>query len=189
VNDLDIHLSAIAAGDTSAFARWVAGCEMRLRASLSSFAAVIDVEAVVQETLLRVWQLAPRIEIDGKGESSVRFAIRVARNLAISEVRRLAGPARALQLQSQHQTDEPSRGAAIEPDPLLRKLIVMCRDKLRGKPAAALNQRLTRSELPDRELAASIGMQLNAFLQNVGRARKAIASCLKKQGVQLEAVL
>jgi len=185
VNDLDIHLSAIAAGDTNAFARWVAGCEMRLRASLSSFAAVIDVEAVVQETLLRVWQVAPRIEVDGKGESSVRFAIRVARNLAISEVRRLAGPARALQL----QTEEPSHAAVVEPDPLLRKLIVMCRDKLRGKPADALNQRLTRSELPDRELAASIGMQLNAFLQNVGRARKAIASCLRKQGVQIEAVL
>jgi RNA polymerase sigma-70 factor (ECF subfamily) len=182
-----MYLSAIAAGDTDAFADWVAGCEMRLRASLSSFAAVIDVEAVVQETLLRVWQVAPRIEIDGKGESSVRFAIRVARNLAVSEVRRLQSPARAKQLEAELAESPPH--TALEPDPLLRRLIVMCRDKLSGKPAAALAQRLTRGELPDRELAASVGMQLNTFLQNIGRARKAISACLQKQGVELEAVL
>ena len=65
MNDLDVHLSAIVSGDPEAFGRWVAGCELRLRRSLASFAGSVDVEAVLQETLLRVWQVAPRLEPDG----------------------------------------------------------------------------------------------------------------------------
>ena len=87
--DSDGELAAIVAGDAAAFGRWVAGVELRLRLSLASFAARVDTEAVVQETLLRTWQVAPRLVHDGKPEMLLRFAIRVARNLAISEVRRL----------------------------------------------------------------------------------------------------
>jgi len=55
VTDLDRHLPAIVAGDAQAFAAWLAGAEPRIRASLRGFAAQVDVEAVLQETLLRVW--------------------------------------------------------------------------------------------------------------------------------------
>ena len=90
MSQLDQHLPAIVAGDADAFGRWVAGAEARLRFSLTHLAARLDVEALVQETLLRVWQTASRIEVrpEGGGESSLRYAIRVARNLAISELRR-----------------------------------------------------------------------------------------------------
>src|SRR6187549_3704123 len=85
--DLDVHLEAIGAGDTQAFARWVAGAEPSLRASLSPFRTQVDVEVVVQEALLRAWQLAPRVQRDGKANCLLRFCVRAARNLAIDEVR------------------------------------------------------------------------------------------------------
>jgi RNA polymerase sigma-70 factor (ECF subfamily) len=181
--DLDVLLPAIAAGDSRAFARWVAGCEPRLRASLLRYAAVADVEAVLQETLLRVWQVAPRIAPDGRPECLLRFAIRVGRNVAVSEARRL------------RHTIDPEHleelGAEAAPgDPLLRELIVGCRDKLPAQPAAVLALRLeTAGSEPDAHLAARLDMRVNTFLQNLARARKLLLSCLERAGVRLEEVL
>ncbi|MBA3397052.1 MAG: sigma-70 family RNA polymerase sigma factor, partial [Deltaproteobacteria bacterium] len=87
-SDLDLHLGAIVAGDTRAFARWLAGAEPPVRESLRSFARVVDVEAVLQEALLRVWQVAPRFVADGRPNGLLRLGVRIARNLAVSEVRR-----------------------------------------------------------------------------------------------------
>ncbi|HVV86948.1 MAG TPA: sigma factor, partial [Kofleriaceae bacterium] len=86
--DLDAHLPAIVAGETAAFGRWLAGAEPGVRDSLRSFARVIDVEAVLQEALLRVWQVAPRVNLDGRPNALLRLAHRIAKNLAIDELRR-----------------------------------------------------------------------------------------------------
>ncbi|MGH7330329.1 MAG: RNA polymerase sigma factor, partial [Polyangiaceae bacterium] len=86
--DLDALLSAIQSGDADAFARFVAGAELAIRASLRSFSSRVDTEAVLQEALLRVWQVAPRFASDGKPNSLLRFSIRTAKNAAIDEVRR-----------------------------------------------------------------------------------------------------
>src|SRR5262249_22247836 len=86
--DLDVHLPAILLRDTRAFGAWMAGAEGPLRDSLRSFARVVDVEAVLQETLLRVWQVAPRFVNDGKPNGLLRLGIRMGRNLAVSELRR-----------------------------------------------------------------------------------------------------
>ena len=64
--DLDSHLSAIIAGDTAALGRWMASSEQTVRHSLRGFAARVDTESVVQETFLRIWQVAPRFHHDGK---------------------------------------------------------------------------------------------------------------------------
>jgi DNA-directed RNA polymerase specialized sigma24 family protein len=56
--------------------------EEALRLALRSFARTVDVEAVIQEAALRLWQLAPRIEPDGKPNCLLRWTITVARNLA-----------------------------------------------------------------------------------------------------------
>ena len=66
VDDTDVELLAIAAGDADAFARWLARTERPLRRSLARFATVSDTEAVLQEALLRVWQIAPRCPGDGR---------------------------------------------------------------------------------------------------------------------------
>ena len=175
--DLDVHLAAIVAGDADAFARWMAGCELRIRDSLRSFATAVDVEAVLQEALVRVWQVAPRFEPDGQPNGLVRFAIRIARNLAISELRRTKSrPVSASELEA--STEPP---AIFAPDPMLRRAIAECRDKLPPKPREVFDARLAGGD--DAELAESAGMRLNTFLQNFTRARQLLAECLKKRGI------
>jgi DNA-directed RNA polymerase specialized sigma24 family protein len=184
VSDLDSHLPAIVAGDAVAFGRWVAGSELRLRASLASFAARVDVEAVLQESLLRVWQVAPRFVPDGAPDALLRFAVRVARNAAVSELRRLgAAPL--------PEDEAPVAVAQPElPDPLLREVIRGCREKLPKKPAACLTARLEQGGLErDEVLAERLDMAPNAFLQNITRARKLLAECLERHGVPLAEVL
>lgn len=181
---LDVHLTAIVSGDTAAFGRWVSGAEPRIRASLHSFAAVVDTEAVVQESLLRVWQVAPRFKPDGRPDGLVRLAVRIARNLAVSEVRR-SRPALTdideLERRASAHVDAP-----VQTDPMLRQLIQQCIEKLPEKPAAALRQRIAaRGARHDLELAEAASMTLNTFLQNIRRARTGLARCLKRGGVSL----
>src|SRR5256885_8621435 len=164
--DLDVHLAAITGGDTVAFGHWLAGSEPVVRESLRSFARVVDVEAVLQESLLRVWQVAPRFVADGKPNGLLRLALRIARNLAISETRRM----RADPIEEGEDFADP---AVAVPDPLLRDVIDGCRDRLPDQPRAALEARLlAEGGISDVDLATGLGMKLNTFLQNFGRARK-----------------
>ncbi|HTL31534.1 MAG TPA: RNA polymerase sigma factor [Kofleriaceae bacterium] len=183
IDDLDVHLAAIVAGDRRSFAVWLAGAESSVRDSLRSFAAVVDVEAVLQESLLRVWQVAPRFEHDGKPNGLLRLGVRIARNLAISEVRRTkARPVDAPTLEELADVVEPS-----VPDPLLREAIVDCRSMLPPKPRQVLDSRLASGGAhDDAELAEAIGMRLNTFLQNFTRARALLADCLKKRGILVQ---
>ncbi len=187
VDDLDRHLPGIAEGDPVAFAGWVAGVEPQLRRSLRSFAAHVDTEAVVQEALLTAWQVAPRVRRDGRDNSLLRFTLRAARNRAISELRRArVDPVEISRLEqvAARDAEQPAM-----PDPLLRKLIALCRDKLPRRPAKALAGRLgSHGNTPDAVLAEQAGMTLNTFLQNVRRARLAMARCLRAQGVSLDGV-
>ena len=73
-------------------------------------------------------------------------------------------------------------------DPWLWKHIVECREKLRHKPALALDARIgSHGAEPDTVLAARLNMRLNTFLQNVARARRQLADCLRRKGVAVEA--
>lgn len=187
--DLDIHLPQLVAGDAEAFGRWVAGAEPSLRGALRPFAARVDTEAVLQEALLRIWQVAPRWRSDGQPNGLLRLGVRIARNLALSEARK--GRADAVEdaaleraLAASERFVEPEA-----PDPLLRAAIAWCREKLPGKPGLALGQRLAQPGAPDAELAAGLKMKLNTFLQNFTRARKLLAECLERKGVPLSEVL
>jgi RNA polymerase sigma-70 factor (ECF subfamily) len=186
MTDLDRHLPEIAAGDDDAFARWLAGAEPELRDGLRAFAAVADVEAVLQESLLRTWQVAARFAPDGRPNALLRFAVRAARNLALDEARRAGRrvPSDDTTLE-RHLEALAGAGAPEGPDPLLRKLIARCRSLLPAKPRAALDARLAASGT-DAALAARLGMRVNTFLQNFGRARRALADCLRKGGVEIE---
>jgi RNA polymerase sigma-70 factor (ECF subfamily) len=181
--DLDVYLTAIVSGDKLSFARWLGGAERPVRDSLRSFAKVIDVEAVLQEALLRVWQVAPRFESDGRPNGLLRLGVRIARNLAISEVRRLhSTPVEPGDLEDTLADASPNPS-----DPILRQAIAACRDKLPAKPRQALDARLASAGgQDDTELAASLDMKLNTFLQNFTRARQLLAECLKRSGVVLD---
>jgi RNA polymerase sigma-70 factor (ECF subfamily) len=190
--DLDRHLPAIAAADPEAFGDWAGAAEAELRGSLRGFAAAVDVESVLQEALLRAWQLAPRLRPDGRPNALLRFALRAARNLAVDEARRrrrvVAEGDEALQRRLDALADASGGGPAAS-DPLLRRLIEYCRDKLPGKPRQALEARLAAAGgEPDQVIAARLGQRPNTFLQNFTRARRLLAECLKGRGVALDEV-
>jgi RNA polymerase sigma-70 factor (ECF subfamily) len=182
-------LSRIQAGDADAFGTWASASERALRGCLRAFAAAVDTEAVLQEALLRVWQVAPGFTHDGKPNALLRFAVRATRNCALSELRR-SGPSRAV-------LDELEQALALEeqvspspPDPLLRAAIAVCRGKLPRQPSLALEQRLSSAGAEDdATLAGRVGMSLNTFLQNFTRARKLLRACLEKAGINLDAEL
>lgn len=184
--DLDTHLPAILARDSHAFGRWMAGAEGPIRGSLRSFVAVVDVEAVLQEALLRVWQVAPRFVPDGRANGLLRLGVRIARNLAISEVRRTrTRPAAHEDLELALADEAAGEPEGEAPDPLLRKVLAGCYERLSGKPREVLRARLD-ARCDDSETAAALGMRLNTFHQNFGRARKLLAECLKKHGVSVD---
>jgi len=182
VIELDQYLPAIAAGDSQVFGLWMASAEPILRDSLRRFASQIDAEAVLQEALLRIWQVAPRFEPDGKPNGLLRFGFRVTRNLAISELRRQKKQSPV----DPGQIAETLESEVKPPDPLLRRVIERCRELLPKKPAQAIEARLhSAGRLPDETLAQQLGMRTNTFLQNITRARKLLVDCLQKNGVEL----
>ena len=172
-------------GDRGAFARWLAGAEAPIRSALRGFAAQVDTEAVLQEALLRAWQVAPRLVPDGRENALLRFAVRAARNLAVDEARRAGFRAPADEEDLARLLDGLAlAGPPAGPDPLLRRAIVACREKLPPRPRAALDGRLGAGGIePDAAVAARLGMRLNTFLQNLSRARKALLECLRRAGV------
>lgn len=183
MEDLDLLLPEIQAGVLPAFERWIATAEPRLRRAVSGFAARVDVEAVVQETLLRIWQCAPRHRPDGTPDSLLRQAVRIARNLCIDEVRRHAPVA-----VPPAELERLAEGEAVDADhdPLLRRALLHCLELLSGAPAKAMNARLRARGESDDSLAQALDMKVNTFRQNVARARRILTRCLHEQGVRLE---
>ncbi|MGC4093312.1 MAG: sigma-70 family RNA polymerase sigma factor [Polyangiaceae bacterium] len=177
----DALLPAIAAGDVQAFASWLAHGEPRIRLSLKRFARHVDTEAVLQETLLRLWRVAPRVQVDPRGDSLVRLGVQIARNLAVDHLRR----ARRLEQVRTEPKDEEGAEAVFS-DPMLREVIQHCVEQLPKQPAAALRCRLdSRGSEPDEVLAERVDMRLNTFLKNFGRARQFLLECLGRAGVEL----
>lgn len=84
-------------------------------------------------------------------------------------------------------TLEPALAAEPpEPDPMLRAAIDDCRDRLPPKPRQAFDARLASAGgHDDVELATSLGLKVNTFLQNFTRARQLLVDCLNKKGVAL----
>jgi DNA-directed RNA polymerase specialized sigma24 family protein len=187
MTDLDVHLPAIAAGDAEAFAAWLAGGERRVRLSLRSFATHVDTEALLQETLLRVWQVAPRVKPDGRPDALLRLAVRTGRNLAVSELRRARlQPVEIDELERAAATLEGGPPPDRAGDPFLRQAIVDCHGRLPARPARALDARLeSAGSERDVVLADRVGMRPNTFLQNITRARRLIAECLRRRGIDL----
>jgi DNA-directed RNA polymerase specialized sigma24 family protein len=182
--DLDVFLPLIIERNTKAFGQWMARAEGPLRDSLHSFVTVVDVESVLQETLVRVWRVAPRFVPDGRPNGLFRLGRRIARNLAISEVRK-----RRARLADEEEMARDVEGESVsfdEPDPMLREVIARCHERLPEQPRRVLDVRLgAAGGQGDEILAEGLHMRLNTFLQNFGRARKLLADCLKKAGIVL----
>lgn len=182
--DLDHLLPDIARGDTHAFTRWLAAAELPVRQSLQRYATRVDVEVVVQETFLRMWQVAPRVVVDGRENSLLRLALRTAHNLSIDELRRSR---RWAARDTEPNDGEPDAYVeAVESDPRLRERIVDCHRELPEKPAQALLARIdSAGGDTDEQLATRLQMRLNTFHQNLARARKLLTECLRRAGIEL----
>lgn len=188
MTDIDHAYTMTQAGDDQAFAAWVRLVEMPLRASLRRFAPVVDVEEIVQEGLVRMWRIAPGLELSGTN-ASLHYVRRLARNLAISEARRL-GKVRRVDLENLETEPEGSVQPAPLPDARLGQAIRACMEQLPARPREALAARIHQGGVqPDRDLARGLNMQLNTFLQNIVRARKLVALCLEKAGVPCKELL
>ena len=123
--------------------------------------------------------MAGRVEPDGRPNALLRFASRVARNLALSQLRGRPPP---LDADVVEVPVEPR-----EPDPLLARAVQLCLEDLPAQPRSAFVARLdVRGGEEDGVLAARLRMKLNTFLQNVTRARKLLARCLATKGIELE---
>lgn len=187
MTELDRVWSQVCQADDAAFAEWMDHVELPLRESLRRFAQAVDVEGVVQETLSRMWLYARDRgrELEGRN-ASLRYATRMARNMAHNEARRLGRE----ELLPPGDLPEPEVEPEPLPDPALARIIRECLDRLKGKPMEALRARLDRGHLhEDRELAAELGMKRNTFFQNIARARDKVAKCLARHGVSVEEVL
>lgn len=180
----DMIFEEVRIGSREAFASWLRLAELPLRASLRSFADRVDIEAVLQEGLMRMWSLAPTLKLEGP-DASIRFARRMVYNLAVSYVRKhrreVAG-------------DPPDLPGDPEPDPapdmVLRKVIDTCLSLLGSRPRMAIMARIRdEGASHDRELAEHAGMTLNTFLQNVVRARRLLRECFRSNGISLEEYL
>ncbi len=175
-------------GNPEAFAHWMQMVEIPLWRSLSRFARTVEVEVVVQETFMRMWLFANDPERVLEGQSaSLRFALRVARNVALEELRR-CGQGRFAELEELDRLPEGRLKPEL-PDPALGKAIGECVERLPEKPRNALEARIGEGHLPDRELAQAVRMKANTFLQNIVRARRLLADCLERKGIRLGEIL
>ena len=186
MSELDLYVPAIVFGDERAFGRWLAaGAEDALRRGLARYAAAVDTEAVLQEALLRLWQVAPRFEDDGKPDGLLRLAHTIARNLALSEIRRRAPTQRGRgALAFDEAQDE--RIEATPPDPLLRAQLARCREQLPPSSREVFDARvLGAGRRSDAALAEQLGLKKNTLLKRFGRARALLLECLERAGVSV----
>jgi DNA-directed RNA polymerase specialized sigma24 family protein len=179
--EVDTLFARVREGDLRAFGQWMGRVDRPVRASLGRFARAVDVEAIVQETLLEMWLLATNEKRTLEGaNASLRYSIGLARNLARSEARRM-GRVRYLP----HE-DLPENPQDPEPpsDPGLAAAIRDCMGRLTATLRRVLGARIERGPFqPDREIADGLGLKPNTFLQYVVRARRDVRKCLERKGV------
>jgi DNA-directed RNA polymerase specialized sigma24 family protein len=170
------------AQDKQAFGDWAGRVERPVRRSLERFARAIDVEGVVQETLLRMWELARGHEITLTGENASQ---RYARTLAYNLARNLARRHRRETLLPPDELPEDPAATPLAPprDPFLLLHIRDCLAALKGKLKRAMTARLEHGHRPDDVVAGMLKMKKNTFLQNIVRARKQVDECLATKGV------
>jgi RNA polymerase sigma factor (sigma-70 family) len=180
------------------FTRWFARCDILLKQTLRSFADTIDVEAVVQETALKVWQHAAAITPDGRTAFLFRWARTVALNAARTGARRATHPAAGYRRddgRSNHRTDRhdetkdhDDRDRRI--DPYLQDRIKRCVERLPPDQRRVLKARIDdEGRRADRDLAEALGITFDSIRQNLSRARKSLEKCLGSFSIDIREYL
>lgn len=180
-----VEWRAIAGRDQEVFAKWLSRNESTLRRRLHSFATRVDVEAVLQEAALLLWERTAAalpdglraIEPDGKPGFLYRWTVTVATNRALNRQER------ARREQPLEDAEDAGSQPSL-PDPILRNRLTQCIEKLSRSLRAALVGRIRdRGQHSDKDLAVSLGIAYDAFRTNLHRARKAVEKCLDSHGI------
>ena len=187
-DDYDIEVRqfvAIARRDQDVFGHWLKQHEIPLRLALRRFADLVDVEVVVQETAIVVWERAATIVPDGRRGFLWRWAVTVALNKARNEARRSARIGPNVTSQIEEKLLDPT-SVRPRPDQMFIARLNRCRAQLPDTLGRALAVRIEdNGQRSDRELAASIGVSFDAFRQSLARGRKALRQCLSTFGIDL----
>lgn len=156
--------------------------EMPIRLSLRSFARAVDVECVVQDTLVQMW--IRRGEGCGPlGENaSLRYAIEAARDVARSQASRTGCEA----LLPHDDVPELELPPDMEADLALRKAMLDCFNKLEPEEEHNLRWRMELGWVRDVHFAEKYHMTTAALSETIARARKRVVRCLAQQGIKLE---
>jgi DNA-directed RNA polymerase specialized sigma24 family protein len=125
----------------------------------------------------------PQRQLTGEN-ASLRFALAVARNVAREEIRR-ARTDRLVSVADLDEIPEAIKAADVPSEPWLRRAIEHCIEQLPERPRKSLMARLGAGAESDAVLALRTGMTRNTFLQNIVRARRALAACLEGRGFSM----
>lgn len=174
------ELHAIVQRDLDAFSRWFARCEIPLKVSLRSFKPFVDAEAVVQDTVIKVWEDPSRIRPDGRPGFLLRWARTVALNAARNAARRQGRHA------AMPEGDHVAGDVQPMSDVFLRTRVQQCFERLPAPQRQAFRARVADGgSRTDRELAASIEMSFDAFRQTLTRGRRALVACLRSFNIDV----
>jgi RNA polymerase sigma-70 factor (ECF subfamily) len=158
------------AGDLDAFERFVREHERRVRAVVARLLADRrDVEEAAQDVFVRAWRALPEF----RGESTVStWLYRIAVNEALQRRRRPA-----------HQVVELIEAPAPEPaDPEVRRILLAAIGELPVEQRAALVLRDVAG-LSNDEVAAVLGLTVEAAKSRIHRARLQVRAALAQAGV------
>jgi DNA-directed RNA polymerase specialized sigma24 family protein len=187
--DYDLEVAewqAIVRRDEDAFKRWLERTHIHLRLSLRSFATAVDVEVVVQETAIRVWERASTIVPDGSPAFLTRWAATVARNNARNAVKRAQREVPLHQAADRPETQIGRAGV----DPFLRTRLHGCRERLPDALRRVIDMILADGgQRSARECATAGRMSYDAFRQNLARGRRALENCLREHGIEIREYL
>lgn len=155
-----------------------------LRAYLvSSFPSVRDVDDVVQESYLRIWKARPRRPI----ECARAFLFRIARNVAINLLQRQRNsPIDAVRDLSVLAVEERARNAAAEA--CINEELVLLAQAIDSLPSRCREIVILRriKNLPQKEIAAQLGIAEETVEVQVARGVKRCAEFLRRRGIRFD---
>lgn len=173
-----LWLASAAQGDAAA-ARALAGAlgPRLFRQAYRVLGSRAEAEDVAQDTLLRLWRMAPRWDADGSA-SVAGWCHAVARNLCIDRMRRSGGARATASLDEIEAPADPAPGAEAQMQSAARMRALEA--ALRALPARQRQAVVLRhiEGMGNPDIAEALGVSVEAAESLIARGKRALASAL-----------